>query len=164
MGKWFLDFSFWIQGYRTVQRAHCALYILINMHADTHIDSFREKYSGVCNLLQVFDVAKWWRPSRWRPRWWWPGWSIETYWPTLFRHILPKFAATYLFMTELWLWKCWSKCLKVATCEIPPTHLTLSLSLCFRISDRESPLPGPAAGYSLAGVGQQQQQRTLDFD
>ena len=29
-----------------------------------HIDSFREKYSGVCNLLQVFDVAKWWRPSR----------------------------------------------------------------------------------------------------
>ena len=25
MGKWYLDFSFWIQGYRTVQRAHCAL-------------------------------------------------------------------------------------------------------------------------------------------
>ena len=25
MGKWFLDFSFWIQGYRTAQTAHCAL-------------------------------------------------------------------------------------------------------------------------------------------
>ena len=25
MEKWFLDFSFWIQGYRTAQTAHCAL-------------------------------------------------------------------------------------------------------------------------------------------
>ena len=25
MGKWFLDFSFWIQGYRTAQTAHFAL-------------------------------------------------------------------------------------------------------------------------------------------
>ena len=25
MGKWFLDFSFWIQGYRTVQTVHCAV-------------------------------------------------------------------------------------------------------------------------------------------
>ena len=25
MGKWFLDFSFWTRGYRTVQTAHCAL-------------------------------------------------------------------------------------------------------------------------------------------
>ena len=25
MGKWFWDFSFWIQGYRTAQTAHCAL-------------------------------------------------------------------------------------------------------------------------------------------
>ena len=31
MGKWFLDFSFWIQGYRTAQTAHCALYY-INVH------------------------------------------------------------------------------------------------------------------------------------
>ena len=25
MGKWFLDFSFWTQGYRTAQCTHCAL-------------------------------------------------------------------------------------------------------------------------------------------
>ena len=26
MGEWFLDFSFWLQGYRTVQTAHCAMF------------------------------------------------------------------------------------------------------------------------------------------
>ena len=29
MGKWFLDFSFWIQSYRTAQTAHCAVH---NVH------------------------------------------------------------------------------------------------------------------------------------
>ena len=29
MGKLFLDFNFWIQGYPTVQTAHCALLTLL---------------------------------------------------------------------------------------------------------------------------------------
>ena len=31
MGKLFLDFNFWIQGYRTVQTAHCALTCPLSM-------------------------------------------------------------------------------------------------------------------------------------
>ena len=30
MGKWFLDFSFWKQGYRTVQTAQCAIKVLLS--------------------------------------------------------------------------------------------------------------------------------------
>ena len=30
MGKWFLDFSFWKQGYRTIQTAHCAIKVLLS--------------------------------------------------------------------------------------------------------------------------------------
>ena len=61
MGKLFLDFNFWIQGYRTVQTAHCALLTLLWINYINRLLTLFTLFGilSYCFLFLVFTSLTW---------------------------------------------------------------------------------------------------------
>ena len=61
MGKLFLDFNFWIQGYRTVQTAHCALLTLLWINYINRLLTLFSLFGilSYCFLFLVFTSLTW---------------------------------------------------------------------------------------------------------
>ena len=76
MGKWFLDFSFWIQSYRTAQTAHCAMW---NIQA-------------IMSPL-IMEVSMMTRSRR--ILWWW-----------VFKHLTSWFIGLLLGCGCIWIFSC----------------------------------------------------------
>ena len=60
MGKWFLDFSFWIQSYRTAQTAHCAVHNVHCIHMSVCYWEPRLKLRKKMALLWTIGVLVGW--------------------------------------------------------------------------------------------------------